>query len=81
MAWHHRLRNLARPDRHSRELDREMEFHLAERADELEAGGMPRAQAEREARRRFGNRTAMKERTRDVDVPAWLASRRRPARR
>jgi predicted permease len=72
MAWYHRFTNLLRQDRHSRELDREMGFHLAERVDELIATGMPEGEARREARRRFGNRGVMKERTRDVDILTWL---------
>ena len=72
MAWYRRLTNLLRSDRHSRDLDREMGFHLAERVDELIAAGMPEAEARREARRRFGNRGVMKERTRDADILAWL---------
>lgn len=72
MAWYRRLTNLLRSARHSRDLDREMEFHLAERADGLIAGGMPEAEARCEARRRFGNRSVMKERTRDADIVAWL---------
>jgi putative ABC transport system permease protein len=72
MAWYRRFTNLLRSDRHSRELDREMGFHLAERVDELIARGMPEAEARREARRRFGNRGVMKERTRDADILAWL---------
>src|SRR5215208_3220548 len=74
MAWYRRLLNLARPERLSRDLDREMDFHIAERADELAAGGMSEAAAAREARRRFGNRTYQKERARDADVLGWLES-------
>jgi predicted permease len=74
MAWYHRLANLARARRLSRDLDREIAFHLAERVDELVAAGMSREEAERTARRRFGNPTALKERTRDVDVLGWLES-------
>ncbi len=72
MSWFRRLTNLLRSNRHSRDLDREIGFHLAERADDLVASGMPEAIARREARRRFGNRGALKERTRDVDTFAWL---------
>ncbi|HEU0076045.1 MAG TPA: ABC transporter permease, partial [Longimicrobiaceae bacterium] len=74
MAWYHRLLNTARPDRLSRELDRELEFHLAERADELMAGGMSEAEARRQARLRFGGPGVQKERTRDRDVLPWLES-------
>ncbi len=72
MAWYRRVTNLLRPTRHSRELDREMDFHVAERADALIAGGMPEAEARREAGRRFGNRSVMKERTREADIMTWL---------
>ena len=74
MSWVRRLLNLVRSDRLSSDLDREMAFHLAERADALEAGGMSRGEAEREALKRFGHRNTLKERTRDVDVLAWLES-------
>ena len=74
MSWVRRLLNLVRSDRLSTDLDREMAFHLAERADALEAGGMSRSDAEREALKRFGHRNTLKERTRDVDVLVWLES-------
>jgi predicted permease len=72
MAWHHRIRNVFSPARHAREIAREMEFHLAERRDELVAGGMAPEEAAREAERRFGNRWLQADRTRDVDVVVWL---------
>ena len=74
MAWYHRLINVVRGDRLSRDIDRELRFHVEERAEELVARGMAPADAERAARRAFGNRTALGERTRDVDVAAWLES-------
>ena len=74
MAWYHRLLNTARPERLSRDLDRELEFHLAERADELMAGGMGEAEARRQARLRFGGAGVQKERTRERDVLPWLES-------
>src|SRR5678809_1655783 len=49
-----------------------MAFHLAERADQLEASGMRPQDAEREARRRFGNYGMLKERTRERDLAGWL---------
>jgi len=72
MSWIRRLRNLLRSDHHARELDRELEFHVQERADDLVAGGMNRQSAEVEARRRFGNYGNQKEQTRDADVFVWL---------
>jgi putative ABC transport system permease protein len=74
MSWIRRISNVLRSNRHSRDLDRELEFHLAERIDELVADGMTRRDAVAEARRRFGNYGAQKERTRDADVLAWVDS-------
>ena len=74
MAWYHRLFNIVRSDRVSRDIDREMAFHIAERVDELRARGMSPADAERLARRQFGNGTALRERTRGVDISEWMQS-------
>jgi predicted permease len=74
MSWYRRLLNLMRSGRIARDIDREMDFHLAERTDELVARGMSEAEARREARRRFGHRPALKERVYNVDVLAWLDS-------
>lgn len=74
MSWFHRLANTVRSRALSRNLDREMAFHLAERADELTARGMSADDASLEARRRFGNRTVQTERTHDWDVILWLES-------
>src|SRR6476659_3343441 len=74
MAWYHRLFNLTRRDALSRDLDREMSFHMNERADALVAQGMSEADARREARRRFGHVQQQKELTHDVDIAIWLES-------
>ena len=74
MSWFQRLGNVARPARLSRELDRELSFHIAERVDELVASGMSEADAVREARRRFGSTERYRERARDADVLGWLES-------
>jgi putative ABC transport system permease protein len=74
MALYQRFVNLMRSERLSRDLEREMAFHLSERADELVAGGLSEPEARREAQRRFGNRTLQKERMRDADVLVWLES-------
>jgi putative ABC transport system permease protein len=74
MSWLTRLRNVVRSDKVSDEIDREMKFHLAERADQLEADGFAPDDARDEARRRFGNYTIQKERTRDFDVLLGLES-------
>jgi predicted permease len=72
MAWYTRLLNLARGDRLSRDIDRELAFHLAELEDELVSRGMTRETARREARRRFGNVGVQTERTRGADIVGWL---------
>src|SRR4051812_25158430 len=68
MTWHRRLWNVLRPGRTQRDLERELSFHVTERADELQAGGMSGPEAIRRAQRQFGNYTAQVERTRDMDI-------------
>jgi putative ABC transport system permease protein len=48
------------------DLSQEVRAHLDEKVDELVAGGMPRADAVRVARREFGNVTTLEEEARDV---------------
>src|SRR5262245_10128740 len=72
MAWYQRLRNALRSERLSHDIERELSFHVAERADELIARGMEPAAALREARRRFGNYTRQKEETRAINLLGWL---------
>ena len=74
MAWYRRFLNLLRSNRLSADIQREIDFHMAERADDLVASGMSPTDARREARRRFGNPPLQQERTRDVDVLTWLES-------
>jgi predicted permease len=74
MNWLRRLLNALRPERLSRDLDREMAFHMNERADDLRASGLDDQSAVREARRMFGNPTRRKEEVRDVDMATWLDS-------
>ena len=74
MAWYHRLLNAVRSEQLSLDIERELSFHLRERAGDLEAAGMSASDAAIEARRRFGNRALMHERARDADAFDWLAS-------
>jgi len=74
MGWRNRLINLFRSDKVSREIDREMAFHVAERVDELVASGMSERDAFRLARRQLGNYTLQRERTREADLMTWLES-------
>src|SRR5580658_6131764 len=63
-----RFWNVLRPGRLQNDLERELQFHVRERAEELRAGGMSEAEAGRAARQAFGNYTAQVERTRDMDI-------------
>src|SRR5215471_17302282 len=74
MKMFRRVWNALRPGRLDRDLERELRFHLAERADELQDMGLGRPEAERRARDQFGNWTHQLERTRDMDIQEWAAS-------
>jgi predicted permease len=55
-------------DRVRRDVDTELSFHLEGRIEELVAGGMPRADAEHEAIRRFGDRAHVRAEVEHIDV-------------
>jgi predicted permease len=76
MPWYQRWRNVFRPERLYEDLDSEFEFHLAETVDRLVAGGMSEKEAWRQARLRLGNYSMQKERTRDMNIAAWLDATR-----
>jgi predicted permease len=67
-----RLFNLGRTNAVERDIQREMAFHIRERADELQAQGMSEVEATQLAQRQFGNRTLKVEDTRDADVVTSL---------
>ena len=56
----------------SRDLDEELQFHVDARTQDNLAAGLPPEQAQRDASLKFGNRTLMKERTRDMNIVAWI---------
>src|SRR5580692_11136624 len=72
MAWYRQFRNLLRSGRLQRDLEKELSFHLTERAEELRQTGLSEAEADRTAHRQFGNLTLQVERTRDMDIPERL---------
>jgi predicted permease len=72
MSWLRRLTNTFRTGRLRGDIDRELEFHVAERADQLCAEGLSHDEARRRARLQFGSPAAQIERTRDVDVSGAL---------
>src|SRR5215471_15319382 len=61
-----RFRGLTWRTRLDRDLDAELEFHLQMRQRELEESGMPPQEARHAASRRFGNRTLIQERGREM---------------
>ena len=61
----HRIYSYVRRDRLDEELAEEIRLHLDLRRRALMGSGMSPAEAEREARRQFGNVTAIRERSRD----------------
>jgi hypothetical protein len=66
-----RLWNTVRAGRVEREIRRELDFHVTERADELRASGLSAEEATRRARVQLGNPMLQAERTRDVDIALW----------
>ncbi len=60
-----RLSPLVRRRRFEREMDEELRFHLEERAADLARRGLPRAEAERQARLELGSRPALAEHLRE----------------
>src|SRR5438552_18637586 len=76
MPWYARWRNVFRAERLNRELDTELQYHLAETVDRLVENGMSEKEALHEARRRLGPYITQKERTRDMNIAAWLDSTR-----
>src|SRR4051794_2151343 len=73
MGWLRRLRATVRTGDLDRELGDETEFHLETLVDEYVRQGIARNDAERQARRRLGNLTLVREGTRDADTLRWLS--------
>src|SRR5688500_18994069 len=69
-----RLRNLWRGRALERELDEELRFHFEMRVERNLRNGMPRADAEAEARRHMGSALRAREGMREARIIAWLAS-------
>jgi predicted permease len=67
-----RVRGLVRAETIHREIDEEARFHIEMRIDENIRRGMPPEDARRDAERRFGNLTRMKERGYEVRGGRWL---------
>jgi predicted permease len=74
MAILRRILSLARRARVEHEIDAELREHVAMCVDDNMAQGMSREEAERDARRRFGSYTAMRERVAAEDAALGLES-------
>ncbi|HEX5707554.1 MAG TPA: ABC transporter permease, partial [Pyrinomonadaceae bacterium] len=78
MLWLRSLWRRARALRHGEEIEREIEeelrFHIEMRTEENLRAGMTPDEARRDAERRFGNRTRVRERGYEVRGGAWLES-------
>lgn len=76
MSWWSSLRSRAwavfARERVSAELREELQSHIAHRADDLEQGGMSRAEAERQARVEFGGYERIREETHAALGAHWL---------
>lgn len=68
----HRLRMLFRRRDAEAEMAEEMRFHLEQRAADFAADGLPAAEAEQAARRKFGNLGSVQERAREARGWGWL---------
>src|SRR5512140_3053367 len=72
MGLMQRVAALFRQSRHDRELEEELQSHLAMRADDLAASGLSREEANRRALLAFGNPARVKEETRSADTVRLL---------
>jgi putative ABC transport system permease protein len=74
MALFRRMMSLGKRARVEHEIDAELHEHIAMCIDDNMARGMGREEAERDARRRFGNPTVMRERVSAEDTALGLES-------
>ena len=74
MALMRKLRDTLFPQRLDARLDDELQFHFEQKVEDLVAQGVSPEEARREAAHLFGNRTHLRETTRDRDVLMWLES-------
>ena len=74
MSWFSRIANALRSGRAASDLTDELQFHLDQRTADLVRRGLPRAEAERAARRQLGNSLQLRETSRDVKSAVWLES-------
>jgi macrolide transport system ATP-binding/permease protein len=73
MGFFRRLQYWKESARRSETLREEMELHLAEKAEELQANGMTAERAHAEARRQFGNVGLKQEESREIWMTRFLS--------
>jgi putative ABC transport system permease protein len=74
VAWLTRLANLLRRRDLNSEIDEEFAFHIDARTEANIATGMTEDEARRDALRRFGSRSGLREQTRDANVLVQIES-------
>src|SRR5919202_1528347 len=79
-SLYRRVRALLRSEAIHREIDEEMRFHIETRAEENVRAGMTPEEARRDAERRFGGLTRLKERGYEVRGGRWLETLRQDLR-
>jgi len=72
MPWFRRLLNTLRRGRVDRDLRRELDFHIAERVDQLRADGLSPDAARLAARKQFGNALRLREDTHEMNNIGWI---------
>ena len=72
MPWVRRLLNSLRRGRVDRDLRRELDFHIAERIDQLRDEGMSLDDARFAAQRQFGNALRIREETHETNNFGWV---------
>src|SRR5690349_17931661 len=72
MFW--RIANVFRSRQVDRDIQRELDFHVNERAEQLHAEGMPLDRARDAARRQFGNALRIREDAHQADSVGWIES-------
>ena len=72
MPWFRRLLNSVRRGRVDRDLRRELDFHIAERVDQLRSEGLSLDDARFAAQRQFGNALRIREDTHETNNIGWV---------
>jgi putative ABC transport system permease protein len=72
MPWYQKWRNMFRGQALDTQLDAELAYHLAQTTDRLIEQGLSEQEALLAARRKLGNYTLQKERTRDMNLATGL---------